>query len=342
MKLRLPTLDTFVWLALAVAGAVAVGLVVWLLHGPSITVTNRPATGSGPAVSALTGKTCLAPRRRPVAVMLASDVEARPLSGLAQADMVFEMPVTPNGITRLMAVFQCGPDPKEIGSIRSARQDFIPLAQGLGAVIAHWGGERDALEHLGGHVIDNVDALLYEGTVFYRRKNVPRPHNGFSTLQLIRDKAADLGYTASWSMPSYPHRTASEPPNLADLVDQVTIPWPQGMDVQFRYDAVSGTYARWRGGTPETDAITGQQIRVSVIAVVQTDASFIRDQYISVRTLGQGTAAIYQNGRRISALWKKSRAEDMLVFTDDKGLPIPFTPGTVWVEFDAPLPAVIP
>ena len=82
--------------------------------------------------------------KRPVAVMMPVDQEARPLSALAQADLVFEIPISVDGIPRMMAVFQCQ-ETKEIGSIRSAREDFIPLDAGLDAIYAHWGGESDAL-----------------------------------------------------------------------------------------------------------------------------------------------------------------------------------------------------
>jgi hypothetical protein len=241
----------------------------------------------------------------------------------------------------MMAVFQCS-TPKELGSVRSARQDFIPLAQGLDAILAHWGGERDALAALDSHVIDNVDAMKYEGTTFYRKAGIPAPHNGFTTLQLIRDRADQLGYSASVSTPPYPHASTAPERNIGALADTASVSWPQNMDVRFSYDPATDTYLRWRGGAPEIDKTTGQQVRVSVVIVMQTDASFLRDQYISVRTVGHGVATVWQGGRRINSLWKKPTATDMLAFTDSNGASIQFQPGTIWVLIDAPLPAVTP
>lgn len=336
MKYRIPTLNVAVWGAMVIAVCFIVLFVVWIFRGTSITVINSEPIGP---MSPLTGQPCATADTRPIAIMIASDPEARPLSGIGQADMVFEMPVTPNGITRMMAVYQCA-DPKEIGSIRSARQDFIPLAQGVDAIFAHWGGERDALDELNAHAIDNVDALLYEGTTFYRKKGIPRPHNGFTTLSLVRERAEQLGYRASTSMPAYPHVTSNAGRNLGTLSDIVVVPWPQGMDVRFSYDQASRTYARWRGGTPEIDTATGQQVRTSVVVVMKTTATFLRDQYISVRTVGTGEATIWQGGRSISGLWKKLTATGALSFTDSQGKDIPLEPGTIWVLIDAPLPAV--
>ncbi len=335
MKLHIPTIDATVWAAIAVA-VVFVGMFVfWIFREPTITVRNdQPTEPLGP----LTGLPCANALERPVAVMLASDPEARPLSGIGQADMVFEMPVTPNGITRIMAVYQCS-TPKEIGSVRSARQDFIPLAQGVDAIFAHWGGEHDALTALDTRAIDNVDALKYEGSTFYRKQGIPRPHNGFTTLRLVRERADQLGYRASTSLSAYTHSTGHIERNLGTVADTVTVAWPQGMDVRFSYDRERNSYLRWRSGTPEIDAANGEQARASVVVIMKTTASFLRDQYISVTTIGSGVAMIWQGGRSISALWKKPTATAMLAFTDSQGKAIPLEPGTIWVLIDAPLPA---
>ena len=69
--------------------------------------------------SLLNGIECENANRRPFAVMLAGDLEAWPLSGIAKADLVIEMPVVTGGITRYLAIYVCN-NPTEIGSIRSA------------------------------------------------------------------------------------------------------------------------------------------------------------------------------------------------------------------------------
>lgn len=338
MKFRLPTLDISVIIALTISGIAGLVFLYWLLSSARIEITNAPDTNISPThVSALSGIPCAAYNRRPVAVMLASDPEARPLSGISQADMVFEMPVTPNGITRIMAVYQCN-DPKEIGSIRSAREDFIPLAQGVDAVLAHWGGERDALVALDGGVMDNIDALKFEGTTFYRKNSIARPHNGFTTLSLIQERSEKLEYRATTSLDPYPRTTSPSERRLGSLADEIHVQWPQGFAVSFTYDAASNTYLRSRGGKPELDTANGKQAFASVVVVLETEASFLRDQYIRINTLGSGVATIWQGGQRINALWKKERPTDMLQLTNSKGESIPLERGTVWILIDAPLP----
>src|SRR3989344_6469508 len=103
------------------------GGLVWLaVSGKSINVKgeDKPAQATATATPTPTPVAC-SQNARPFAVMLSSDKEARPLSGISQADIVFEMPVLDIGFTRIMAVYKCA-YPKEVGSIRSSRMDFVP------------------------------------------------------------------------------------------------------------------------------------------------------------------------------------------------------------------------
>src|SRR3989344_6435938 len=104
-----------VWLGLIVLVFVVV-FFFWWNKEIVISKGGKASDNSEKLVSPITGLECERGRERPVAVMLAGDLEARPLSGVGQADIVFEMPVAPNGITRYMAVYQCE-EPEEIGSV---------------------------------------------------------------------------------------------------------------------------------------------------------------------------------------------------------------------------------
>src|SRR3989338_7778589 len=202
-----------------------ISFVIWwnkeIVISNGIGVINKNETSK----SLITGLDCSNSDIRPIAVMLASDPEARPLSGVSQADIVFEMPVDPTGITRLMAVFQCE-KPKEIGSIRSARNDFIPLVVSLGTIYAHWGGERVALEKLNSHAIDNIDALKYEGEIFYRKTGIRPPHNGFTNIDLLANTAQNLKYDLKNSFSGYPHQKDEPKKNLSNLADRISVSYP--------------------------------------------------------------------------------------------------------------------
>ena len=314
------------FMAGAAAGAFLVAFLFWWQWGSNIigikNEDQRPR-------ASLTGLTCGNYSKRPIAVMMASDPIARPLSGIGQADVVIEMPVTPNGITRMMVIFQCE-ESAEIGSVRSAREDFLPLVASFGALYAHWGGEREALNKLNNEILDNIDAMKYEGTVFYRKNSVPRPHNGFTTIELLEDKAEDLGYDSSDTFLGYLRREERPERNLSNIVESISIDYESPYDVKWVYDSNSNVYKRTRGGEAEIDANTGRQAESSVVALMRTRSAVLSIDYISVSTAGEGEAEFYQNGIKTGGTWKNSNND--LRFYDTNGQEMKFVPGKMWVE----------
>lgn len=84
--------------------------------------------------------------RRPIAAMIENNLEARPVSGLSRADVVYEA-VAEGGITRFMAIFYCGAVAETVKAapIRSARVYFVNMAAGYGKspIYLHQGGAND-------------------------------------------------------------------------------------------------------------------------------------------------------------------------------------------------------
>ncbi len=313
------------------AGIIAVIVAVgFLVHRTSSFEITGMAKIAGSTASQAQAD-CLHVSRRPIAVMMAGDPVTRPLAGIGQADIVFEMPVTPGGVTRMMAVFHCQ-TPTLIGSIRSARKDFISLAASLGAVYAHWGGEKDALASLNAGIIDNIDALKYEGTTFYRKGKLKPPHNGFSDLNKLIDRAQQLHYSLESTMTDYPRTTVMPARSISNIADTASIGYVAPYDVLWRYDAQVQSYVRVRNGQPEMDATTNQPVTAATVAVMQTIAHPLNEFYQDVEVVGQGPATIYQQGVSTSAVWKKSTATSRLEFVDQTGKTIEFAPGVIWIE----------
>lgn len=313
---------------------IVLGLLVWVFNsGSSFTIGGTQAEISGKP-SSIAGINCETAQRRPMAVMMASDPEARPLSGIGQADLVVEMPVTPNGVTRFMAVFQCQ-TPKEIGSIRSAREDFIPLASGFNTVYAHWGGEHGALAELDSHVIDNINALQFDGTIFYRKSGVKPPHNGFSDLGLLFKQANAFRYNLTRDFIGYPHTDTKPTKNISNVATTVEL-YSFPNNILWIHNQDTNLYSRSRGGKPEIDKNTNQQVTASVVAVMNTTSRILYkgDQYIVVKTTGEGSAEIYQNGIKITGKWKKDpkKLDSKLYFYNSSGDEIKFVPGQIWIE----------
>lgn len=283
----------------------------------------------------VTGVKCENYNRRPIAVMLAEDSITRPLSGVGAADLVIEMPVITGSITRMMAVYICE-QPEEIGSVRSARHDFIPLAMGLDAIYAHWGGSHFALDKLNAGIIDNIDALKNPYNTFWRKSYLPAPHNGFTSMDKLINAAQKLGYRLSNQFEGYPHIKNPKPENLTA---KLTVGYTGNYAVYYEYDSASNAYKRWRGSTPEIDKLTNQQVTVKNVVIMRAKSRQIEGPYYNdVDVEGTGSLIVYRNGEEIKGTWKKEGSYQFtkLYFLDQKGKEIKFVPGKIWIEIVEP------
>ncbi|MBI2462916.1 MAG: DUF3048 domain-containing protein [Candidatus Spechtbacteria bacterium] len=270
--------------------------------------------------------------RRPFAVMMAEDQVARPLSGIGLADVVIEMPVITNGINRMMALFQCSLS-SEIGSVRSARHDFIPLAAGFDAIFVHWGGSHYALDELKLNVIDRIDALVNPFNTFWRKSYVRAPHNGFTSVDNMLRAAQGLDYSLTSTFAGYA-RISNEGRN--DKSGTLKIYYPARVD--YAYDPSSGKYLRSRSNMKEVDALTQQQVSADVVVVMFAPSHQLEKDYNTVAVTGEGDALVFQKGIRQEAKWRKDarKLSSPLEFLDKDGKQVFLVRGTMWIQIADP------
>lgn len=102
--------------------------------------------------------------RRPVLAMVENHVEARPQSGLASADLIYEA-IAEGGITRFMGVFYCKAvaDGNKIAPVRSARIYFVNIAAEYNTpVYVHVGGGNCSRDQASGQCTSNKKAWALE------------------------------------------------------------------------------------------------------------------------------------------------------------------------------------
>jgi hypothetical protein len=290
-------------------------------------------------VNPITGMECENYNRRPIAVMLGMDPITRPLSGISTADLVVEMPVITGSITRLMAVYVCE-DPAEIGSVRSSRHDYIPLAMGLDAIFAHWGGSHFALDKLDAGIMDNIDAMKNPYNAYWQKSGIPMPYNGFTSMARLVNAAEKLGYRLTNKFEGYPHLKDSElrTPN-PKFSGRLTVGYPGHYAVYYQYNSENNSYKRWREGTLEIDKLTNKQVEVSNVVIMRADSRMIQPpDYNDVDVEGTGEAVVYRNGEEIRGTWKKegSYTKSKLYFLDSREEEIKFVPGKIWIEIVEP------
>src|SRR3989338_6986149 len=315
-------------------------------------VSTEPAN-TGP-VSPISGLSCENWNRRPIAVMQPADVPARPAAGFSDADMVIEMPVITATITRLMGVYICG-NPDDVGSMRSARHDFVHLAKGLDAIFAHWGRSdmqwfKDLLNN---GVIDNINCNddagkpgLSKGYCYRKEANgtMRGVDTGYAKFAKLLEGAKDYGYRMESKFSGYPHQAEA-------AIDQrpsgghLRVAYAGPFAAEYDYDRESNSYFRTWGKANDTDRNNGKRLAPKNIVVMMAVSEQIEGQYNNVQlgdpwmdTSDSGEAFYYMNGQQYHGTWKKdkSRVDSKLFLYDDAGKEIAFVPGQIWVEILEP------
>jgi hypothetical protein len=284
--------------------------------------------------SGLSGRKCEDADRRPVGVMLASDVITRPLAGFADADLVFELPVLVSNVTRFLAVYQCG-RPDDIGSVRSVRHDYLFLGEGVDAIIGHWGGSYHALNRIAAGEFNTINALTNPFAAYFRKDSLPAPYNGFTTYDNLWNALQKLGYRVKTEFKGYDFKDDVKM-DERPIGGTLSIAWPGSFRVHYEYDQETNRYQRFWGGVKQIDGGAGKEdVAPSVVAVMRATNEFADGPggYNDVGIEGEGALEVYQDGKVIKGTWHKNALEktDPLKFKDEQGKEITFTRGQVWI-----------
>lgn len=281
-------------IAIAVGAIVVAGLVVWFFMSRSgmkakqteevkrQVETKAPENLLNPAdISQIAGLPCENKDRRPVAVMQPAELTTRPEAGFSSADMVYEMFSFTIAQVRLMAVYQCD-IPDEIGSIRSGRHDYIPLAAGLDAVFVHWGYSAFAEALLNNeHVINNINCLNSSACGRWPQTGIMKYEDtGMVTRDGIEKAEAELGYSTTSTFVGYPH-VADAPEADRPAGGHLRVAYPSPNDVEYNYDPETNSWLRIWGGVPDIDKNNKQQVAPKNVVVMVAESEQInldRDQ----------------------------------------------------------------
>jgi hypothetical protein len=270
---------------------------------------------------------------RPVLVTINNQVEARPQSGIASADVIYEM-LAEGDVTRFLALFQ-SEIPEAVGPIRSARSYFIDLAKGLDAFYIAHGYSPEAKQMLAANVVDNINGMAYDGTLFYRSKDRVAPHNSYmlgENFDISMEKVgASTLYTKKVSYAFYDEQDSVKIGNAATKV-KVKYSSMESFNSTYTFSTDSGTYERSNGNTVTTDLLTSEPVQISNVLMFEMQHSFV-DSYgrRDIDISSGGKAYVAQQGTIREVQWENQ--DGLLVAVESDGSQVKLVPGLTWVHF---------
>ena len=261
------------------------------------------------------------------AIMIENSPDARPQSGLQQADVVYEA-IAEGGITRFAALYQ-QQRPELIGPVRSLRMYYLDWVAPYDPSIAHVGGSLYALQEVRNGSHKDIDQFHNPGT-YWRTSDRYAPHNVYTNFAHLDALNSQRGYTQSNPQPIARQNTM--PPGGAASSVNVTMS-SQTYDSAWQYDAGSKTYLRSQAGAPHTDREAGQ-ISSQVVVVLKMHMDTVmedgwRENY---HTSGTGDAVIFAQGQAHEVTWhKESMRKQMFFTTKSNNKPFELPRGKTWM-----------
>lgn len=277
--------------------------------------------------------------KRPVAVMVENSPQARPQWGLSSPDVVIEG-VAEGGITRMMWLYADIADMPKVGPTRSARHDYVELAEGFDAIYVHFGGSVYAYDTLKKDEVDDIDGTA-SGSYFARDKsrNVALEHTAYTTGENIQKAIADKNIRTDIQQDNVsPFSFAAEKLTLSGgTCNSVTAEFSSNYKHTFKYIAEEGLYANYMNTSEMKDA-NGKTMKVTNVLILYTGVSGIKgaDKGQVDWDLTGGNGVYISNGTYQNIKWSKGTASTPtapLKLTDESGTELKLNTGKMWIGF---------
>lgn len=269
--------------------------------------------------------------RRAISFKIDNHPEARPQSGLQEADAVIELLVE-GGFTRFIAVFH-DDDSEYLGPVRSLRPTDSTLMPAIPSVLVMSGGQPWVQSLTASRKV----RLLGESTSgLFRTSSRTAPHNLYADTAKVR-AAADA------------RAISNDPPQWLYRVDEWEIPdatatevilhWSQNSVITWRYEG--GRYTRWMGSTPHeyrTEKGEKGQITVDVL-VILAGRQYTAEPpggdgtpVPATDTVGTGTAWVISRGAVWTGTWERGAITEQFRLLGPDGEEAVVPAGVPWVS----------
>ncbi|GAA1975547.1 DUF3048 domain-containing protein [Isoptericola halotolerans] len=283
----------------------------------------------------LTGvETAEVAERPALAIKIENSREARPQTGLEQADLVWEE-VVEGGITRYVAVYHSS-IPEAVEPVRSVRPMDPAIVAPLDGILAYSGAQPP--------FIDAVDASGTQSVImdagdagFSRDPNRYAPHN------VVGDPEAFLAQAdGERTVPPPAQFAFADDPGEGTAVSDGTpassleVVMSRMQTTGWQWDEGSGTWLRSEGTSPSMSTSGDQHAATNVVVleVEVVDTAFKDSSGAAVPETrlvdSSGTGVVASGGSTIDVEWSKGGLDEPIELTAG-GEPVELAPGSTWV-----------
>ncbi len=270
-----------------------------------------------------------------IGVMIENHNQAQPLSGIAQASVIYEAPVEGN-IPRFLALYESTDRVSQVGPVRSARPYYVDWISEYGnAMYMHVGGSDEALKNIKKFEIFDMNEF-YRGPYFFRLGERSAPHNIYTSSELWLKAFEKFGTEKekkSYDVWKFGESEICDTQKQMDCEDSLSFVYVKdAYEVTWKYNVEKNLYERYQNGVLHKDA-DGETITANTVIIQHADMDILDDVgRRKIDTVGDGPAEVYAFGKKVSGKWKKDERASRTQWILDTGEKIPLAPGKIWVE----------
>ncbi|GAA1716305.1 DUF3048 domain-containing protein [Isoptericola hypogeus] len=308
--------------------------------GPAVTPgatvdKSGPPSPAGPPTWPLTGVRAEKVAQRPaLAVKVENAREARPLTGLEEADMVWEE-VVEGGITRFVAVYHSA-IPDTVEPVRSVRPMDPAIVAPLGGILAYSGAQPPFIEAVEDAGIQSV--IMDRGDAgFSRDPDRSAPHDVIGDMHAFLDQADDERTVPPPAQFAYAGKagqgTASAEGKAAGTLEVELSP------AQTTVWDWSGDGGEWRRSDGSTESVSTSGDRLAATNVLVLSAKVVNTSFKDpsgapvpeTKLVGSGKGVLASGGKTVGVRWSKKDLASPVELTRG-GEPVELDPGSTWIE----------
>ena len=252
---------------------------------------------------------------------------ARPQSGLSEADIVYESTIE-YGIPKFLALFYKN-SPIKIGPIVNAYHCFVDISKEYEIPFAHCGGSEDVLSTISSDTsIHNINELS-QGQYFWRDTSRMSPNNLYTSSSKLKN------YLKSTYSPITPNcaltfNNLTWLDNSLEKVTELNLNLSSYYNTSYKF--INGVYEKYMDGILATDLNDNTPLSFNNIVIQITNiSSNLSNESSTINLIGSGEGLIFSNGKVQKMHWIKSNESSPTILTNSNGEILSLNPGkTIW------------
>ena len=276
---------------------------------------------------------------RPYAVVINNFPKAvKVQTGLQDAYLIYEFPVE-GGMSRSLALYKDKQTAK-IGTVRSARHNFLDYALENDAIFVHYGWSVYAKDDISKLKIDSINGLYH--SPFWREnpEKLATEHTAYTSLVKVSEFASKKKIRTTTDVKP-PLSYTTEVVDLSNdssskVANDIVVPYSSSYKVKFTYDKDTKRYVRYVNDKVHDDYFTDAEYTTKNILVLKIDyGKTDNDYYLELKNVGSGKGYYITNGYAKEITWKKDSRSSQTTYQYSDGSDVKISDGNTYIMFQS-------